>query len=91
FFDLGGDSIISIQLVIKATQQQVDLTPKQIFDHQTIAELATIIEMPDQNGDQVKQNHNDQHNNDAFTTSEFALAGLDDDQFDALADMLDSI
>ncbi len=43
FFDLGGDSILSIQVVAKANQQSLQLTPKQLFQHQTIAELATVI------------------------------------------------
>jgi amino acid adenylation domain-containing protein/non-ribosomal peptide synthase protein (TIGR01720 family) len=40
FFALGGDSIHSIQIVARANQEGIRLTPKQIFQHQTIAELA---------------------------------------------------
>jgi amino acid adenylation domain-containing protein/non-ribosomal peptide synthase protein (TIGR01720 family) len=40
FFALGGDSIISIQLIARANQLGLRLTPRQIFQHQTIAELA---------------------------------------------------
>ncbi|AFZ01580.1 non-ribosomal peptide synthetase [Calothrix sp. PCC 6303] len=43
FFELGGDSILSIQVVAQANQQGLQLTPKQIFQHQTIAELATVV------------------------------------------------
>jgi amino acid adenylation domain-containing protein/non-ribosomal peptide synthase protein (TIGR01720 family) len=42
FFELGGDSIISIQIIAQANQAGIQLTPKQIFQHQTIAELATV-------------------------------------------------
>jgi non-ribosomal peptide synthase protein (TIGR01720 family) len=42
FFALGGDSILSIQIVARASQAGVHLTPKQLFQHQTIAELAAI-------------------------------------------------
>jgi amino acid adenylation domain-containing protein/non-ribosomal peptide synthase protein (TIGR01720 family) len=42
FFDLGGDSILSIQITARATQAGLRLTPKQIFQHQTIAELAAV-------------------------------------------------
>ncbi|MCC5615449.1 amino acid adenylation domain-containing protein [Nostoc sp. CHAB 5836] len=42
FFELGGDSIIGIQIVAKANQAGLKLTPKQLFQHQTIAELATV-------------------------------------------------
>ncbi|HEY0604352.1 MAG TPA: condensation domain-containing protein, partial [Herpetosiphonaceae bacterium] len=42
FFALGGDSILSIQIVARARQAGVQLTPRQIFQYQTIAELATV-------------------------------------------------
>ena len=42
FFELGGDSIISMQIIAKANQAGLKLTPKQLFQHQTIAELATV-------------------------------------------------
>jgi non-ribosomal peptide synthase protein (TIGR01720 family) len=40
FFRLGGDSILSIQIVARAQQAGLQLTPRQLFQHQTIAELA---------------------------------------------------
>lgn len=40
FFELGGDSIISIQMVSQAARGGLKLTPKQLFQYQTIAELA---------------------------------------------------
>jgi amino acid adenylation domain-containing protein/non-ribosomal peptide synthase protein (TIGR01720 family) len=40
FFELGGDSIVSIQAIARANQVGLRLTPKQIFEHQTIAKLA---------------------------------------------------
>jgi amino acid adenylation domain-containing protein/non-ribosomal peptide synthase protein (TIGR01720 family) len=45
FFELGGDSIISIQAIAKANQIGLRLTPKQIFEHQTIAKLAAVVEI----------------------------------------------
>ncbi|MEH2351124.1 MAG: amino acid adenylation domain-containing protein [Nostoc sp.] len=42
FFELGGDSIIGIQIVARANQAGLKLTPKQLFQHQTIAELAAV-------------------------------------------------
>jgi amino acid adenylation domain-containing protein/non-ribosomal peptide synthase protein (TIGR01720 family) len=44
FFKLGGDSILSIQIIARANQAGLRLTPKQLFEHQTIAELASIAE-----------------------------------------------
>ena len=40
FFEIGGDSILSIQIVSKARKEGIFLAPNQMFEHQTIAELA---------------------------------------------------
>lgn len=50
FFDLGGDSILSIQIIAKANQAGLSLTPRQLFQHQTVAELASVagVSMPAQ-------------------------------------------
>jgi non-ribosomal peptide synthase protein (TIGR01720 family) len=40
FFELGGDSIVSIQLVSRARQAGVSITPRAVFQHQTVAALA---------------------------------------------------
>ncbi len=40
FFSLGGDSILSIQVAARAAQAGVHVTPRQVFEHPTIAELA---------------------------------------------------
>ncbi|WP_298917448.1 amino acid adenylation domain-containing protein [uncultured Nostoc sp.] len=44
FFEIGGDSILSIQVISKANQAGLQLTPKQLFEHQTIAELAAVAQ-----------------------------------------------
>ncbi|WP_447009850.1 non-ribosomal peptide synthase/polyketide synthase [Saccharothrix hoggarensis] len=43
FFGLGGDSILSIQLVSRARQAGLELVTKDVFTHQTVAELATVV------------------------------------------------
>ncbi|MFM7716079.1 MAG: phosphopantetheine-binding protein, partial [Microcystis sp.] len=42
FFEVGGDSIVSIQVVARARQAGLKITPKQIFEYPTLAELATV-------------------------------------------------
>ena len=42
FFELGGDSILSLQIVSRANQAGLELTVKQLFEHQTIADLAAV-------------------------------------------------
>jgi non-ribosomal peptide synthase protein (TIGR01720 family) len=44
FFDLGGDSILSIQVIARAREAGLLLTPKQLFQHQSIAALAALQE-----------------------------------------------
>ncbi|NEQ48311.1 MAG: amino acid adenylation domain-containing protein [Leptolyngbya sp. SIOISBB] len=44
FFELGGDSILSLQVVAKANQAGLHLLPKQMFQHQTIAQLAAVVQ-----------------------------------------------
>lgn len=45
FFELGGDSILSIQIVSRARETGLWLTPNQLFDQPTIAELATAVNL----------------------------------------------
>ncbi len=42
FFDLGGDSIVSMQLVARARQAGLLFTPKDVFLHRTVAALAPV-------------------------------------------------
>jgi len=43
FFELGGDSILTIQVVAKANREGLGIVPRQLFQHQTIAELSTVV------------------------------------------------
>ena len=43
FFELGGDSILCIQVVSRARREGLEITPPQIFEHPTIAELALVV------------------------------------------------
>lgn len=45
FFELGGDSILSIQIVARAQAAGLRVTAKQLFQHQTVAELAAVAEV----------------------------------------------
>ncbi len=44
FFENGGDSILGLQIISQAKKKNIVLTPKSIFEKQTIAELAKIVE-----------------------------------------------
>lgn len=43
FFDLGGDSIAAIRVTAGARRRGLSLAPTQLFDHQTVAELAAVV------------------------------------------------
>ncbi len=49
FFELGGDSILSLQIVAKARQGGWRVSPKQLFERQTVAELAQVAQRIDAN------------------------------------------
>ncbi|HEY9345620.1 MAG TPA: amino acid adenylation domain-containing protein, partial [Inquilinus sp.] len=42
FFELGGDSILSLQVVSRARRAGLVLTPRQLFEHQTVRGLAAV-------------------------------------------------
>ncbi|MCP5100768.1 MAG: SDR family NAD(P)-dependent oxidoreductase, partial [Chloroflexi bacterium] len=44
FFDLGGESILGIQIIAQLRKAGLSATPDQLFQHQTVAELAVAIE-----------------------------------------------
>ncbi|GAA2947594.1 amino acid adenylation domain-containing protein [Kitasatospora cinereorecta] len=55
FFELGGDSIVSIKLVSQARKGGLVITPRDVFEHKTAAGLAavarTVDELPPQDPD----------------------------------------
>ena len=46
FFALGGDSILSLQVVARAAQAGCRITPRQLFEHPTVAGLAAAAATP---------------------------------------------
>lgn len=87
FFEIGGDSILSLQIVARANQRGIRLTAKQVFECETVArmaEVATRLETAtptapeDAAGDASRSS----------TGVDLSLAGLDDDGFqDLLAEL----
>ena len=43
FFEIGGDSILSIQVAARAREKGLALTPRRLFERPTIAELAADL------------------------------------------------
>jgi len=44
FFELGGDSLLGTQIMAQAKGSGIELTPTQFFQHQTIAEIASLLD-----------------------------------------------
>lgn len=40
FFEIGGNSILSLQIIRKCSDSGIPITPNQLFKHQTIADLS---------------------------------------------------
>jgi aryl carrier-like protein len=47
YFDLGGDSVQAIQITAQTRRQGFHHTPQQLFEHQTVAELARVANQAD--------------------------------------------
>nr|WP_042178035.1 non-ribosomal peptide synthetase [Kibdelosporangium sp. MJ126-NF4]CEL12932.1 Siderophore biosynthesis non-ribosomal peptide synthetase modules @ Bacillibactin synthetase component F [Kibdelosporangium sp. MJ126-NF4]CTQ98617.1 Siderophore biosynthesis non-ribosomal peptide synthetase modules @ Bacillibactin synthetase component F (EC 2.7.7.-) [Kibdelosporangium sp. MJ126-NF4] len=45
FFELGGDSIVSIRLVRRARQAGLRITPRDVFAHRTVEKLAAVTQV----------------------------------------------
>ncbi|MGV0837952.1 amino acid adenylation domain-containing protein [Mycolicibacterium thermoresistibile] len=45
FFDLGGDSILSMQVVARARAAGVQCRPRDVFVEQTVARLASVVKV----------------------------------------------
>ncbi|MFL5696701.1 MAG: non-ribosomal peptide synthetase, partial [Ktedonobacteraceae bacterium] len=99
FFELGGDSILTIQVAIRALRAGVQLTPKQLFQHQTIAELAEVVEIENQKAAYIQPQQGQpaqlpskteslRQLPHSYTPTDFPLAGLDKEEFSKLADLL---
>ncbi|MEJ2502152.1 MAG: amino acid adenylation domain-containing protein [Gemmatimonadota bacterium] len=84
FFDLGGDSIKAIQVVSRATAEGIDLTPQDVFRHQTVAELAAWAETRPGTGSARARPEAE----DRDTGGGSADANLDEGELDKLAAIL---
>ncbi|WP_448320961.1 amino acid adenylation domain-containing protein, partial [Streptomyces sp. CO7] len=52
FFHLGGDSILSMQVVSRLRREGLHLTTRDLFAHQTVAALAAVVRTgPERTGD----------------------------------------
>jgi amino acid adenylation domain-containing protein len=79
FFELGGDSVLSIQVISRARRAGLVLTPRQIFEHPTLAGLAAVAQSADTDAAA------------AGPEAEPALAALDSEARERLAQAVGSV
>ncbi len=48
FFELGGDSLLGMEIIARIKRAGIPLTPKHIIEHPTIAELAALALAPEE-------------------------------------------
>ncbi|WP_340607792.1 non-ribosomal peptide synthetase [Xenorhabdus bharatensis] len=74
FFVLGGDSILSLQIVFRGREIGLRITPKMLFDYPTIAGLAAVVTQ-DPNSKMAQANNVDDKagNNAQPVQGEYAL------------------
>lgn len=52
FFEVGGDSVLAVQVVARAREEGLVLGVRDLFDHQTAETLAAVIgDLPTTTGD----------------------------------------
>jgi len=52
FFEVGGDSIMTIQVIAKARKMGMAISPNQLFEYQTISELANFVDKNEEKEEQ---------------------------------------
>lgn len=82
FFQIGGDSILSLQIVARANQRGIRISARQVFECETVARMA---EVASRTGDAAasptgKRVEDSQSN----PTQDLPLADLDEDAFASL-------
>lgn len=89
FFQIGGDSILSLQIVSRANQQGIRISAKQIFECETIERLAQVAQRIEP-GAPAEAPENRQADGVPRSAADFPLAKLDDGAFDDLLEELNA-
>lgn len=77
FFELGGDSVVAIHFIARANEAGLDLSPQQLFNSPTIAELAAIADQLPDAGESTRAGDD--------TPSAFEAVSLDEWQLNVMA------
>ncbi|PRC42534.1 non-ribosomal peptide synthetase, partial [Mycobacterium sp. ITM-2017-0098] len=76
FFELGGDSVLAVQLAARGRDAGLDVTPRLVFEHPELAELATALDA----GEGISDGQDDIHH------APMSASGLSEDELSALTE-----
>jgi len=85
FFELGGDSVMCIQIVSKAKKLGLRFTPEQVFQHQSVAALAAVLDAQEKQSSPPETEPLEES-----APGDFTLSGLDDGDLAQLQKLLGS-
>jgi len=88
FFELGGDSVKAIQISVKINDAGLQFTPQQLFQSQTIAELAAILD-PSQAQELAMAATAGANGSDTTESSDQPFAGLSQADLEKIALLLE--
>jgi len=88
FFDLGGDSVKAIQISVKINEAGLQFTPQQLFQSQTIAELAAILDPSQAQGLTTAETAGATSENDS-AVSDLPLGGFSQQELEKIAMLLE--
>jgi aryl carrier-like protein len=72
FFEVGGDSVLAVQVVARAREAGLVLGVRDLFDHQTAETLAAVIgELPGAGGDSANSTASEKSPLLTFADDEF--------------------
>jgi acyl transferase domain-containing protein len=87
FFEMGGDSMAAIQVISRAKERGLAITPRHLFQHQTIAELAGVAIANQREREEVRATASMQAR--TSTPSDFPLAKLNEEKLKKLSLLID--
>ncbi len=89
FFELGGDSVKAIQISVKINEAGLPFTPQQLFQSQTVAELAAVLD-PSQAPDSITaETAGANGSGDDTALTDLPLAGLNPHELEKIAMLLE--
>jgi aryl carrier-like protein len=90
FFEFGGDSILSIRVISRANRAGLRLSPRQLLQSPTVAGLAALTAMPATQDTHAAPPVDVAPHAHGKAVSDFPLAGLDQDELDQVAKLLNA-